>query len=72
MQSLTARNALWIALATGFGAVLEFFAILHYLDVLPGDTLGIVVQSLVCICVIVLAGIYFRTWLKLRQPPNDD
>lgn len=72
MQPLTARNALWIALATGFGAILEFYAVLHYLDVLPGDTLGIAIQSLICICFIVLAGIYFRNWLRLRRSPNED
>lgn len=67
MQPLTARNALWIALATGFGAILQFYALLRYADRLPDDTVGIVIYVVTCLCFVILAGIYFRNWQRLSR-----
>ena len=67
MQPLTARNALWIALATGLGAVLQFYALLRYVDRLPGDTVGIVIYAITCVCFLILAGVYFRNWRRMSR-----
>ncbi|MCF7796172.1 MAG: hypothetical protein K9N11_07635 [Lentisphaeria bacterium] len=67
---LTTRNALWITLATGVGAVLQFYALLRYVDRLPGDTVGIIIYAITCLCFLILAGVCFRIWRRLATENN--
>lgn len=71
MALLTARNALWIALATGLGAILQFYALLRYVDKLPGDTMGIIIYAITCTCFVILAGVYFRIWRRLATHSEE-
>ena len=71
MKNKNGKNLLFFGIITLIAAGLQIFGTVRYIHRMPGDTIGIIIYSVVSVLFILLTIVNFASWRKSFHEKED-